>query len=296
MPKHPAEAVRLPAVRPLERLSVIDRAELELRNALFTGELRSGDPLPEVHVAAAMGISRSSLREACQRLVRDGLLDQHPGRGLFVTTFDPQASADFLEYRLAIEMQIVTLLAERVARSRARAGDAARQESPAAAHGGPTGGQRLDAPTSARSEPPPEAAVGSDLLAPLRRCLRRIEQGLEAERPIEAGNADLDLHLALAEASGNPYLRTSMSTIVLLTRMQAIADPRGYGVHEGLLADHLGLLGALENGDAHAARRALSTMLRTVAQQTFDEHGKDVLRDPTLRDRQDHDFQPLPEQ
>jgi DNA-binding GntR family transcriptional regulator len=260
MPSGP-QAVRLPSVKPLQRLSIIDRAELELRNALYTGELRSGDSLPEVHVASSMGISRSSLREACQRLVRDGLLTQHPGRGLFVTTFDARTSAAFLDYRLAIELQIVTRVCERVARERADGGQDA-----------------VDA-----------------LLEPLHRQVEEVEKGMSAGHPIDAGNADLDLHFELAEICENPFLRTAMNTIVILTRMQAFADPRGYGVHEGLTAEHVELLEALHAADPDRARKDLGAMIHTVGEQSYDGHGQDVIRDPDLQTRREHDFPSITE-
>src|SRR5699024_8954572 len=111
--------VQLPMLQPLRRPSIIDQAELELRTAIYDGSLRPGDAVPEVAVSRQMGISRSSLREACQRLVRDGLLTQHPGRGLFVTRMDAATMSDFIDYRLGIEMQAATIVAERAAELRA---------------------------------------------------------------------------------------------------------------------------------------------------------------------------------
>src|SRR5690625_6595403 len=103
--------VQLPMLQPLRRPSIIDQAELELRTAIYDGSLRPGDAVPEVAVSRQLGISRSSLREACQRLVRDGLLTQHPGRGLFVTRMDAATMSDFIDYRLGIEMQAATIVA-----------------------------------------------------------------------------------------------------------------------------------------------------------------------------------------
>ncbi|MGP9581105.1 GntR family transcriptional regulator, partial [Brachybacterium sp. AOP35-5H-19] len=149
------ETVRLPMMQPIRRPSIIDQAELELRNAIYYGDLRPGDTIPEVQVSKQMGISRSSLREACQRLVRDGLLTQIPGRGLFVTMMDAETMSDFIDYRLGIEMQAASIVADRVSILRAKGDD---------------------------------GAVES-LLAPLRDALERTRRALEAEEVIEAGNA-----------------------------------------------------------------------------------------------------------
>src|SRR5699024_10037080 len=111
--------VQLPMLQSLRRPSIIDQADLVLRTAIYDGSLRPGDAVPEVAVSRQMWISRSSLREACQRLVRDGLLTQHPGRGLFVTRMDAATMSDFIDYRLGIEMQAATIVAERAAELRA---------------------------------------------------------------------------------------------------------------------------------------------------------------------------------
>ena len=108
------ERVQLPMMQPLRRTSIIDQAELELRNAIYYGDLRPNDGIPEVQVSRQMGISRSSLREACQRLVRDGLLTQIPGRGLYVTRMDAGTMSDFIDYRLGIEMQSATIVADTI--------------------------------------------------------------------------------------------------------------------------------------------------------------------------------------
>jgi DNA-binding GntR family transcriptional regulator len=247
--------VRIPAVQPLQRLSIIDRVELELRASIYRGELRCGDPIPEVQVSRAMGVSRSSLREACQRLVRDGILTQHPGRGLFVTTFDTRATRAFLQYREAIEVQAATLLARRIAALRLDGADA-----------------EADA-----------------LLTPVRSLLETMSTGLDDEDPMTAGNADLDLHLRIAELSGNVFLSTAMGTIVILTRMQSFADPLGYGVDRALVPSHADLLEALAAGDEGRAQERVRVMLAQVAVRRLAEHADgpapDLLRDPELRSR-----------
>lgn len=246
------ERVQLPMMQPLRRPSIIDQAELELRNAIYYGDLRPGDAVPEVQVSRQMGISRSSLREACQRLVRDGLLTQIPGRGLFVTRMDAETMSDFIDYRLGIEMQAATIVADQVARMRGRAQDT-----------------EADA-----------------LLAPLRVCLERSRASLAVEEVIEAGNADLDLHLQLAELSRNRFLVTSMNTIVILTRMGSFSDPLGFGVRADITATHEDLLEALARGDASRARALLRESLQELAARLRSGDATDedteVVRDPDL--------------
>lgn len=66
------------------RLSDAISSELEQR--ILEGSLRSGDRMPgERELAAELGVSRSSLREAIQKLVSRGLLVSRQGEGTFVT-------------------------------------------------------------------------------------------------------------------------------------------------------------------------------------------------------------------
>lgn len=250
------ERVRLPLMQPLRRPSIIDQAELELRNAIYYGSLRPGDSIPEVRVSKQMGISRSSLREACQRLVRDGLLTQIPGRGLFVTRMDPETMSDFIDYRLGLEMQAATIVAERAAELRA-IGDAEAVEA---------------------------------MLAPLQVSLDRIRAALAAEEVIEAGNADLDLHHQIAEITGNRFLSTAMSTIVILTRMGSFSDPLGFGVRADLPAMHAGLLAALSSGDASRARALLRVSLGQLADRPGPTSDEDLVRDPELLEHPDPEW------
>lgn len=221
--------VNLPSVHPVERLSIIDQAEIQLRGAIYDGALRPGDQVPEVKVAQRMGISRSSLREACQRLVRDGLLHQRPGRGVTVTRLDRDSIDDFIQYRTAIEMQAIRILTDQVSDLRSV--------------GDEDGVERLLAPLTARADQLRRALEAGDLLA--------------------AGNADLGLHQGMAELTGNRFLTTSMYTIAIMSRIAAFSDPLGFGLRAGVEEQTQELLEALRSGDAEAAGRSLERALAT---------------------------------
>ncbi len=87
------------------RASTVDLIAIELRKAIFEGALPVGSQLGEVEISAQLGVSRSPLREAAQRLVQEGLLTATPGRGLRVSTIGPEAVADLYTERLAVETQ-----------------------------------------------------------------------------------------------------------------------------------------------------------------------------------------------
>lgn len=67
------------------RPSLVDGAELALRNWLAPGRYRQGDRLPPEHeVAAMLGVSRGTLRSALQRLEESGEIVRRQGSGTYV--------------------------------------------------------------------------------------------------------------------------------------------------------------------------------------------------------------------
>lgn len=61
------------------------RVEKQLRDRIGKGHLRPGDPIPpESELAQQFGISRMTVRQALSRLVYEGLITRHRGRGSFV--------------------------------------------------------------------------------------------------------------------------------------------------------------------------------------------------------------------
>jgi DNA-binding GntR family transcriptional regulator len=88
----------------LEHSSTVDRVVDELRRALFDGELGPGTPLREVALADAVGVSRSTVREALAVLVVEGLATREPNRGVHVTELDPHAVHDVIAARSVLEV------------------------------------------------------------------------------------------------------------------------------------------------------------------------------------------------
>jgi DNA-binding GntR family transcriptional regulator len=87
----------------LEHSSTVDRVADELRRALFDGEVESGTALREVALAEAMGVSRSTIREALAVLVTEGLATREPNRGVHVTELDPESVLDVCRARIVLE-------------------------------------------------------------------------------------------------------------------------------------------------------------------------------------------------
>lgn len=68
----------------LERISTVDQVASALETQILSGALPPGSRLREEKVAARLGVSRNTLREALQRLTQAGLVDHRPHRGAAV--------------------------------------------------------------------------------------------------------------------------------------------------------------------------------------------------------------------
>src|SRR5690625_900470 len=108
----PAQLSQAPqSITPVARTSTVDLIAISLRNAIFSGALDVGSPIREVEMAAQLGVSRSPLREAMQRLVQERLLTAVPGRGLRVSRISAEQVPDLYRARAAVEGEAIRLLA-----------------------------------------------------------------------------------------------------------------------------------------------------------------------------------------
>lgn len=79
-----------------------------VRRAVVLGELQPGEKLREVRLAADLGVSRATLREALGQLVQDGLLVQEPYRGFGVARLDAAAIRDIARTRVPLDLIAIT--------------------------------------------------------------------------------------------------------------------------------------------------------------------------------------------
>lgn len=94
----------------VSRPSTVDLIAIELRTAIFSGALPVGSPIGEVEIASQLGVSRSPLREAAQRLVQEGLLTATPGRGLRVSVIGADHLQDLYDARAAVEFEAIRIV------------------------------------------------------------------------------------------------------------------------------------------------------------------------------------------
>lgn len=205
----------------------------QIESQVLGGKLHYGDRLPtERELAEQFGVSRTAVREAVKALREKGLVQSHPGRGTFITDGASRA----VRHSLGFMMQI----------------DATR------------GSANL---VEAREILEPEMAAlaatratQEDITA-MRRAIATMDAALnDADAFIEA---DLDFHLALAQATQNALIPTLIDPIVDLLREHrkriflVNGAPRGQYHHKRILA-------AVVRHDSEAARQAMRAHLRQV--------------------------------
>ncbi|MGW1717414.1 GntR family transcriptional regulator [Streptomyces sp. NPDC002156] len=67
-----------PAIRPVPRTLLRDRAYSAIRDAIVAGEIEPGAVVRDAELAERLGLSRAPVREAFSRLVDEGLLESKP--------------------------------------------------------------------------------------------------------------------------------------------------------------------------------------------------------------------------
>jgi GntR family transcriptional regulator of vanillate catabolism len=84
-----------------------------LRAAIFGGEFEPGERLHEIKLTALLGVSRTPVRAALQKLASEGLLDHMPNRGYTLRKFSVGEVINAYEIRAVLEGLAARLSAER---------------------------------------------------------------------------------------------------------------------------------------------------------------------------------------
>ncbi|MGX5769718.1 FadR/GntR family transcriptional regulator [Microbacterium ureisolvens] len=208
----------------------------QVKRMIASGELKAGDRLPiEKELAAQLGVSRGSLREAVRSLATLGVLETRQGDGTYVTQLDPSSLLRPLEFWAGLQeaTQPVDLLAVRRVLETESAGLAAVRLTDA----------EFDELEKILSDIDSELASGN----------------LEPETFIDA---DAAFHRRIAVASGNPALAALIDTLMTRTLRgrlwRAITERDSVGEAH---ADHRAILAALRTRDAERARIRMAAHL-----------------------------------
>jgi DNA-binding FadR family transcriptional regulator len=180
-----------PGREPRRGSSVTDEAIDKIRDGIVAGRWGPGDRLPpEANLAAELGLSRNSLREAVRALSLVRVLEVRQGDGTYVTSLEPDLllestsfATHLMRNNIVLELYAVRRLLEPAAASLAAA--------------------RID----------------EEGLAALGRELDRMEAADSVEDLVDA---DMEFHSVIARAAGNSVLASllqSLSTRTLRTRI-----------------------------------------------------------------------------
>jgi GntR family transcriptional regulator, transcriptional repressor for pyruvate dehydrogenase complex len=210
----------------------------QIEDSIQKGALKAGDQLPaERELALQFGVSRTAVREAVKALHEKGLIEAYPGRGTFVTseransirlTFDRMFKARQADGTLHL-VEVREILEPEIA---ALAAVRADEES----------------------------------VSELREAVSIMDNA--RHDPDAFIEADLDFHLALAEAASNPLILSLIDSIIGVLREQRMRIFQVDGGPERGQYHHKRILEAIENRDSVGAREAMRAHLRQVREDS----------------------------
>ncbi len=91
----------------IRRISTAEQVASLVRDRILRGEIKPGTSLREVVMAAAIGVSRNTLREALRILIQEGLVRHTVHRGITVTELSPESASDIYRVRRLLEVSAV---------------------------------------------------------------------------------------------------------------------------------------------------------------------------------------------
>jgi len=97
----------------IARVSVADQVAAILRQRILGGELRPGTPLQEIPLAASLGVSRNTMREATRILAMEGLLKRSIHRGIAVAQLSRKDVHEIYHVRRMLEIAAVLAARDR---------------------------------------------------------------------------------------------------------------------------------------------------------------------------------------
>lgn len=94
--------------------SLPDQVYAYLRRAILCADLPPGEKLVELDIAAQMGTSQGTVREALQRLERDGLVERRARSATYVTRISMDEMHELFSIRTMIEVYAVRRAAQTI--------------------------------------------------------------------------------------------------------------------------------------------------------------------------------------
>ena len=215
------------------RLTVGDSVYQELLNAIYDGRLEPGQRLNDIALAEDLGISRTPVREAIQKLRAIGVVESEPNRFTRVAVVSPEQVRQHLIVWVALMHALIDEVAETVPKSVLRKME--------------TQHRRF--------------LRDLDELMGMGSGDERLAERIALSR--EIATATFDFFTSLAGLSANPALRGALETAQHVVRLGSLSLLDWVDV-AGLGRVQAGLLEALKAGDPEASHAAIA-MLRELA-------------------------------
>ncbi|MFS8203739.1 FadR/GntR family transcriptional regulator [Streptomyces sp. CWNU-52B] len=217
-------------------MAVTDEAIEKIKGMIVSGALRPGDRLPkESELAADLGLSRNSLREAVRALSLIRILDVRQGDGTYVTSLDPQLLLEAMSFVVDFHRDdtVLEFLAVR---------------------------RILEPAATALAAP----LIGEERLDALTAQLNALGEEPSVEELVAC---DLEFHRGIVQSSGNSVLCSLLDGLSGPTTRARIW--RGLTQEDAVsrtLHEHRAILGALRDRDAEAARSWATVHIASVEQ------------------------------
>jgi GntR family transcriptional repressor for pyruvate dehydrogenase complex len=210
----------------------------QVEDSIHKGALKPGDQLPpERELAQQFGVSRTAVREAVKALHEKGLVEAYPGRGTFITDGTSYSMRQSLDRMVKV---------------------------------GQAEGSAFLAEVRAILEPEIAALAATRADAEDVSSMREQVAVMDGacKDPDAFIEADLDFHLALAEAAANPIILSLIDSIVGLLREQRMGIFQVEGGPERGQHHHKKILKAIELRDPTGAREAMKAHLVQVREDS----------------------------
>jgi len=221
----------------------------QIEDSILKGTLKAGDQLPsERELALKFGVSRTAVREAVKALHEKGLVEAYSGRGTFITNGTSQAVRQSIDLMMRIDQADGSVYLAEVR-------------------------QILEpeiAALAATRIQEPQLVLMREAFAVMSDALKDPDAYIEA---------DLDFHLALAEAAENPLILSLLDSIVGLLREQRIKIFFEDGGPQRGQYHHARILAAIERRDPEASRAAMRDHLQQVREDSGPHPGRSAVRE-----------------
>jgi DNA-binding GntR family transcriptional regulator len=94
--------------------SLSDQVYEQLRSSIISAERNPGEKLVELEIAAQMGTSQGPVREALQRLERDGLVERQARSATYVSSISMDEMHELFSVRTVIEGYAIRRAAQKI--------------------------------------------------------------------------------------------------------------------------------------------------------------------------------------